>query len=294
MCQEFNKNILIMVSEGSVNDSAYNSIAAIIQKYEINAKHIKIPRSGISDADLQNILYENNQPKYKAIVFPNGRVSYSQGNESDPNWQSAINNEQWEQIYEYSRTTGSRVVFLNEFPSMYTGTQLHSTFANLTPDDPLYNSEQTITAAQGSNYSDIINKVKLSTSNIHHFPAVIQNTQNVVATPLLYFEPTESIPEQTVAAVEVDYAGAKFAAYFMAFGDWSATSRTLNILWISWATGLDLKTLSSQEVSTEEALIENSNAQMDSNLTTSDARRNGKLEMLFVTISTLFTLFYLF
>jgi len=47
---------------------------------------------------------------------------------------------------------------------MYTGTQLHSSFTNLTPNDPLYNSEQTITAAQGSNYSDIINKVKLSTS----------------------------------------------------------------------------------------------------------------------------------
>jgi len=35
MCQEFNKNILIMVSEGSVNDSAYNSIAAIVQKYKV-------------------------------------------------------------------------------------------------------------------------------------------------------------------------------------------------------------------------------------------------------------------
>ncbi|OUM58692.1 hypothetical protein PIROE2DRAFT_15957 [Piromyces sp. E2] len=290
MCQEASKRIVIMTIDDGGDTSAFQSISEIVIKYGIDATNVKIPKGGVSDQQLHDVLYDSTgNPKYKALVFPNGRISFNNGGQ----WKSAITDSQWETIYEYSRTYGSRVVFLNEYPSIYTGTKIPEDLIN-SNNVNVYTSQQTITAAPGSQYADIINTANLNTYNIYHFPAIIENTQNVTAQPLLYFEPNSSYGEKTVAAVEVDYAGAKFSAYHMAFGQWSKTSKTLNILWISWATELDLKTLSSSEITTEEALKENSINASPSSPSLSDAGRNRKLEMLFVTLSTLFSIFYFF
>ncbi|ORX51383.1 hypothetical protein BCR36DRAFT_411850 [Piromyces finnis] len=282
ICQQLNKNILIVTTDDNESeDLATNSILETMEKYSINRHRIKIKKSGILDEDLHNALYDDNgNAKYKAIVFPNGRISYN----DDDIWTSAIKPLQWEEIYQYSRSFGSRLVFLNEYPSNYTATMLYSDNDN----NNIFTSLQKISAAPGTTGAEAINSANLDTNNIYHFPAKLQNTETVFAEPLLYFNENDVLPEKTIAAVSVNNAGAKYAAYFMAFGGWSKTSHALNILWLSWATEMDLKDLSStQDVTTEQALLNVKN-----NIS-SDAERNRKLGILFITLSSLLTFFYL-
>jgi len=285
ICQELNKNILIVTTEETNSqDLATEAILQTMAKYNINKDRIKIKPTGIADKDLHDILYDTNgNPNYKAVVFPNGRISYN----NDDIWKSAIKDNQWDEFYQYSRTYGTRLVFLNEYPSNYTASVLYN---NQNAD--VYQSNQIISAAPGTPNAETINSAKLDTYNIYHYPAVIQNSELITAEPLLYFGPNDYCPEQTVAAVAVNYSGAQYAAYFMAFGGWSKTSHALNILWLSWATEMDLKDLTmstGDSVSTEQALLDVGSG----NFFKSGAIRNGKFEILIVALSTLFSIFYL-
>jgi len=287
MCQKAGNGIGIFTVEGDSVD-AYNSINQLLKQYNLkyDVETVKIPKKGVNDNQLNNYLYKKGTPKYKAIVFPNGKVPYNKHG----NWTSALKDPQWNTFYDYSRKHGSRLVFLNEFPSAFTGTNVHPTYST---NSQLCTARQRITAAPGTPHEQIINnQLNLNTEGIYHYFPIIENAQNVTTKPLLYFEPNEQITDRTVAAVEVDNAGAKISAYFLAFGDWSNTSKVLNILWMSWATEQDFKMLSADQISTEQALLQNGNNN-GSAPSSSDAGRNGKLEMLFITLSILFTLLYL-
>ena len=98
-------------------------------------------------------------------MFPNGRVSYDRADYSrteNSDWQSALKYEQWEMFYDYSRNFDTRLVFLNEYPSNYTGTTLYKTFE---PEEAKikYQSVQSIKSEPNIIYSEAVNESKLDT-----------------------------------------------------------------------------------------------------------------------------------
>jgi len=103
--------------------------------------------------------------KYTVIIFPNGRVSfdsadYSQTSES--NWQSALTNDQWEFFYDLSRNYGTRLVFLNEYPSIYTSTRVYNEYKGAEAEQ-VYQQKQTLIAVEDTKEADTINTSNLST-----------------------------------------------------------------------------------------------------------------------------------
>jgi len=92
---------------------------------------VTVNKKGITNEELNKHLFKevngNQMPQFKVLVFPNGRVSYNRADYSrseDSDWQSAIKYDQWELFYDYSRNYDARLVFLNEYPSNYTSTEL--------------------------------------------------------------------------------------------------------------------------------------------------------------------------
>jgi len=285
--------VLTTESEGTTGDCA--SALKTFSKYEVPYHIISISQSGITDNDLEKNLFDvtstgEKLPKYKVIVFPNGRISYDLADYSlttQSDWQSALKNDQWEYFYQYSRNYGARLVFLNEYPSNYTGTVLYHEYVG---DEAKikYQLKQQIIAEKGIPEEQTINESILTTSGIYHFPAkIVDNHNGITAKPLLYFSPTNNFPEQTVAAVTVDNNGAQYVAFFMAFGEWSTTSTALNVIWLTWATQKDLKYTSNKQVTTKEAIEENSY-----NSDSAGSRKYGKFEVFLVTISTLIAIVF--
>ncbi|ORX51382.1 hypothetical protein BCR36DRAFT_411849 [Piromyces finnis] len=286
--------ILVLTTESNGNTGDYASAMQTFIKYEIPYNVISISQGGISNEELENNLFTISNtgskiPKYKVLVFPNGRISYdhadySQTSQSD--WQSALRYDQWELFYDYSRSYGARLVFLNEYPSNYTSTSLYREF-NEEEAKINYQLKQRIIAEKGITEEETINNSILTTSGIYHFPAKIVDYGNgVTAEPLLYFGETLNYPEKTVAAVTVNNNGALYVAFFMAFGEWSSTSTALNIVWLTWATQKDLKYTSNKKVTTKEAIEENSYDSESSGL-----RKYGKSECNFIIIFTILAIF---
>ncbi|OUM58693.1 hypothetical protein PIROE2DRAFT_15958 [Piromyces sp. E2] len=132
---------------------------------------MSISENGISTEDLENKLFKFNyagqkEPKYKVLVFPNGRISYDHADYSittQSDWQSALVYDQWEFLYDYSRTYGARLVFLNEYPSNYTSTALYNEYSG---DEAKikYQLKQKIIAEKGITEEGTINKSEFTTS----------------------------------------------------------------------------------------------------------------------------------
>ena len=91
------------------------------------------------------------------MVFPNGRVGYDYSKTSDSDWKSAINYNQWEIIYDYSRNFDVRLVFLNEYPSNYTSTELAYNYDNEEKAKKAYQIKQAIIAEKGVTEENTIN-----------------------------------------------------------------------------------------------------------------------------------------
>jgi len=284
--------ILVLTTESEGSD--YASAMQTFKKYEVPYHVISISQNGISNQELEKNLFDISStgekvPKYKVIVFPNGRISYDHADYTITNvsdWQSALKNDQWEYFYDYSRQYSARLVFLNEYPSNYTGTTLYHEYVG---DEAKikYQLKQQIIAESGIPEEATINESILTTSGIYHFPAkIVDNGNGITAKPLLYFSPTNNFPEKTVAAVTVDNNGALYVAFFMAFGEWSSTSTALNVIWLTWATQKDLKYTSNKKVTTKEAIEENS---YDSD---GRSRKYGNIGFIFVTISTLISIIF--
>jgi len=261
-----------------------------MKNYNINYDRLLVKRSGILDEEIDKALFFNINgtalPKYSVLVFPDGRVSYDAANPrtGNSNWQSAIKPNQWERFYNYSRNYDSRLVFLNEYPSNYTGTKLYKEFES-SEAELKYQSIQNIKSELDISDAKAINESNLNTKEIYHYPAVIDthsSKKDFKVEKLLYFEPNDDFPEETLAAVTVDNKGAQYVAFFMAFGDWSKTSSVLNIVWLSWAVEKDFKFISGNHIDTAQGIKE-----------TSGSGNSLTLEILLMILSTIFTIFYI-
>ncbi|ORX51381.1 hypothetical protein BCR36DRAFT_325511 [Piromyces finnis] len=282
-CEDVTSDFLVITIE---NDSSNDYASAIktFKQYDIPYNVFKIPKSGVSNEELDKQIYctlSNGEKaaKYKVIVFPNGRVSYNHAeSQSGSNWQSALTYDQWEYFYDYSRNYSSRLVFLNEYPSNYTSTRVYKEYKD-EEAERVYQQKQILIAQEDISEAETINNSNLSTEGIYHFPAVIVDENNGISVePLLFFSENSDIPEKTVAAVLVDNNGAQYAAFFMAFGEWSKDSTALNIVWLTWSTNKDFKHISGTQKTSEDAIKENG------------VKDYNKYEIIFVLITTVLTI----
>ena len=272
-------DILIITTSDKETDPGYTSVVETLKKFSVPTNKYIVKESGANDAEIKKVIYKNEQQglgRYKAIVFPNGRVSY-QGNGQ---WASALDKSQWAIFEEYSAKTNYRIVYLNEYPSAEnTGTKLAT--ANPTNDNNFKMEQSIIVPEDRGEIAADLNSSNLNTSGTYHYPAIIDenevklnNFEEVV--PILYFGPAApEYPEQTVAGVSCTKSGgAKYAALFTSFGDWSRTSNALNVYWLTWALDTDISRISDSHLTTKEA-IEKAN----------DAPRSIKLGMAVVLSS---------
>lgn len=276
-------DILIVTTEerNAKQNEGFSSIVNTLERFAIPANQLSIPKAGIRDDEITRILYSdpvNKKGRYKAVVFPNGRVSYANvqdGDDQNAMWSSALTWSQWDLITQYAANTQSRIVYLNEYPSNNTGTTCAYT---------QYNLNQKISLEQEANMIDELANVDLNTEQTWHYPAKIGEEQDLRLTygfeyvrPLMYFEPADSIQERTVAAVECNNQGAEYAGFFTAFGSWSKTAAAINIYWLTWALG-DISKISDQHITAEKALG------------MSAAPKSIKLAFGCIAISTLFVI----
>jgi len=250
---ECKADILIVTTaeRNKEQNEGFMSVVESLKKFDVPANQLAIPPQGVDDSEIIRILYRDpaaqNFGRYKTVVFPNGRVSYSNGSQF---WESAIRANQWDIFTNYATNTQTNIVFLNEYPSNYTGTELAY---------ETYNSNQRITFHPDAVLVDELATEELNTDQAWHYPAKIMNESELQlygfndVKPILYFEPNQDIPEQTVAAVEGYYKGAEFAAFYTSFGQWSSTSSKLNIYWVNWALG-DLSHVSDSQYTNEQAI----------------------------------------
>jgi len=224
-----------------------------------------------------DFLMENGQPRFKALVFPNGRVAYK-GAEA---WKSSLTDEQWAYLEDYARKNDGRIVYLNEYPHELTCTEVYNHYGETNPN--AFDKEQKVSAPESTSLHQEINDLGFTTKYIHHYPAV-QNpkTANTCEVePFLFFDKElPDFPEQTWAAVTAKRDGLNMIAFYLAFGEWSNASTALNIIWLEWALGKNFKQISTIEGADTLGAFKK----------TSDAKVSTAAGVVLVTLSTLFTL----
>jgi len=255
-------DILIVTTSDKETDPGYTSVVQTLQKFGVPTNKYIIQKNGVKDDEIKKVLYKNEAQgigRYKAIVFPNGRVAYNGGGQ----WSSALEKNQWEIFDKYAATTTYRIVYLNEYPNdENTGTALvtndPTNEANFQFDQPIIVPEEA-----GSSVAADLNGSNLTTSGTYHYPAKIdENAKKLYnfeeVTPILYFGPAQQSAEytdNTVAGVScVSSSGAKYAAFFTSFGEWSRTSNALNVYWLTWALDTDISKISDQKLTTKQAI----------------------------------------
>jgi len=271
-------DIAMVIIEDADKDN-YSSAIKTCNDYKIEYEAINIPKEGCQE-DINNLFYENVNgflnAKYKVLVFPNGRISYKNGK----TWKSAITDEQWLQIEQYARDNDARLVFLNEYPSAATGTKLYK---DCVGEDCKFDLSHKVIAGENAILGEQVNAANLIVNeSIYHVPAAInQNVQGITVEPVMYFsEAPPDYPEKTIAAVTVNKEGANLIAFYMAFGNWSKESSALNVVWLSWAIGKDLKHLNGGSIDSNDALKDAASGDI----------KSINLEVVFVGITTFFTI----
>jgi len=281
--KECKSDILIITTldenkESNDGNAGLQSVVDTIRTFQIPAMQLEIPQGGVDTNVIEQYLWQNKQTKharFSVVVFPNGRVSYSSTGDI---WKSAIRGEQWDLFYEYSKEGNVRLVFLNEYPSNHTGTEV---VGGESQDVSRYKVKQQVTPAEGIMEEDAIREANVDTDGVWHFPAAQKDYGNGVRTDdLLYFEPAlPNYPEKTLAAVTCEKDGAVYAGFFMGFGKWSSLSNALNVIWLSWATEKDFHLISGNQMTSAEAIAMSASV------------KTTKLEVLFITLSSLLTIY---
>lgn len=251
------------------------STIRIFDEYQIPYTQMEFSKEGYTGNF--DFLYRDGQPRFQALVFPNGRVAYK-GNEA---WKSSLTDDQWKYIEDYARTNQARIVYLNEYPHELTCTEVYHSYGETNPNS--FDDVQVVSAADGTSMSKEINELGFNTSGIHHYPAV-ENPKTkgtCEVEPLLYFnEQLPNFPEKTWAAVTAKRDDISMIAFYLAFGEWSNASTALNIIWLEWALGKNFKQIATTGDDTKSAFGK-----------TSDANMSSSAGVVLITLSTLFTIF---
>ncbi|KAF1961030.1 hypothetical protein CC80DRAFT_544427 [Byssothecium circinans] len=202
----------------SRDPNATLSGTAVLQGYGIPYQVINLALPAAGFPQLNSTPDAGN---FGGIVAVSSR-SYTNGDD----WNTALNEKQWQELYSYQEAFGVRMVRLNSWPSEKDfGVQ--STGGLVTADQPI-----AITNNKAFLSANIISNAQMSTLNLRKYPAKITNTS--LATEIATFGSGTS---KTTAAVMNKFpSGREQQVWFTTFDPNLISSTLLSHAWIHWVT----------------------------------------------------------
>ncbi|KAI8809971.1 hypothetical protein BJ742DRAFT_889299 [Cladochytrium replicatum] len=171
--------------------------------------------------------------KYSLIVLSDGYLAYPNGS----NYQSALSDAQWAQLYAYEARYGVRQVTLNDYPTIaYHGIQTYNGngagCCSTGVEQELYLNTTNAPLALAGIRSP---SPSLSTTGLWHYPSTIVNYTKAAA--VAHFRKNDAFKDDTVAAALIQHDnGRQQMSFFTSFGSWSQTSLLLGHIWFNWGT----------------------------------------------------------
>lgn len=212
-------NILVITKDSSSAGVASSGLNA----YGIPFTTMLVPQGGTSLPELNSTSGGN----FGGIVVAS-EVSYDYGSQD---YQSALTNDQWNQLYAYQLEYGVRMVQYDVYPGPNYGTNAVG--------GGCCNSgiEQLISFSDTGDFqtSGLRTGAGVSTQGLWHYPATISNTSTTKE--FASFAPNSVYSSKSTAAVINNFDGREQMVLFTSFDTtWSATSNYLQHAWITWIT----------------------------------------------------------
>lgn len=212
--------ILVFARDAASGYSAFSGLNGYAIPYQL----VIVPQTGITLPVLNNSATVGN---YGGIVVLS-EVSYDYG--GTLGFQSALNTTQWAALYQYQLNFGVRMVRLDVFPSLDSGTTAIGGCCAT-------GVEQNITISNAAQFptAGLKTGAPVSTLGLWHYPATITNS--TIATEFAQFGPSAGFPTTSTAGVINNISGRQQMVFFTSFAtDWAPTSNFLQHAWIHWIT----------------------------------------------------------
>jgi hypothetical protein len=161
-------------------------------------------------------------------ILVHGQVAYDFG--GTLGFQSALTADQWNQLYAYQTSYGTRMVHLDVYPGPLFGTNVVAGCCN-TGVEQLMSFTNTAAFAQAG----LKTGATISTTGLYHYGASVADT--ATTTEVAQFAANGQITSTTTAAVINNFSGRQQMVFFIGWAtEWSPTSNVLQHAYITWMT----------------------------------------------------------
>ncbi|KAL1968306.1 hypothetical protein VTN77DRAFT_2141 [Rasamsonia byssochlamydoides] len=212
--------VLVITADNTSAQTATSGLNA----YGIPFTTLLVPQNGTELPQLNSSSGGN----FGGIVVVS-EVSYDYG--GTLGYQSALTEDQWNQLYAYQLEYGVRMVQYDVYPGPDYGTSVIGDGCCAT------GVEQEIYFTDTSDFptSGLRTYAGVSTEGLWHYPATITDTNTTKE--IAQFAPNANFSSNSTAAVINNFNGRQQMAIFTSFDTtWSATSNYLQHAWITWLT----------------------------------------------------------
>jgi hypothetical protein len=212
-------DILVIARDAT---SAKN-LASGFNGYGIPYSTLVVPQAGAALPALNTSGVGN----YGGIVI-HGQVSYDYG--GTLGFQSALTADQWNQLYAYQTSYGTRMVHLDVYPGPLFGANAVAGCCNAGVEQQLSFTNTAAFAQAG-----LKTGATISTLGLYHYGASVADT--ATTTEIAQFAPNSQVTTTTTAAVINNFNGRQQMVFFIGWAtEWSPTSNVLQHAYITWLT----------------------------------------------------------
>lgn len=199
------------------------NLASGFNGYGIPYSTLIVPQAGTTLPPLDSSGVGN----YGGILI-HGQVSYDYG--PALGFQSALTADQWNQLYAYQTTFGTRMVHLDVYPGALFGTNAVAGCCN-TGVEQLMSFTDTSAFAQAG----LKTGASISTQGLYHYAATIADA--ATTKQIAQFAANSQISSISTAAVINNFSGRKQMVFFIGWAtEFSPTSNILQHAYITWMT----------------------------------------------------------
>lgn len=161
-------------------------------------------------------------------ILVHGQVAYDYG--GTLGFQSALTADQWNQLYAYQTSFGTRMVHLDVYPGPLFGTNVVAGCCN-TGVEQLMSFSNTAAFPQAG----LKTGATVSTSGLYHYAAAVADT--ATTSEIAQFAANGQVATTTTAAVINNFSGRQQMVFFIGWAtEWSPTSNFLQHAYITWMT----------------------------------------------------------
>jgi hypothetical protein len=199
------------------------NLASGFNGYGIPYSTLVVPQAGVALPALNTSGVGN----YGGILV-HGQVAYDYG--GTLGFQSALTADQWNQLYAYQNSYGTRMVHLDVYPGPLFGANVVAGCCN-TGTDQLMSFTNTAAFAQAG----LKTGATISTQGLYHYGAAVADP--ATTTEIAQFAPNGQVTTTTTAAVINNFSGRQQMVFFIGWAtEWSPTSNILQHAYITWMT----------------------------------------------------------